>query len=183
MEVLDVPRCLLEIVFSGKTSVRVVDVAAALQWDHMNVFTERTLVWVLAGRARFIFLLLSHLFPPLCLHISPPIRALWQCGAHGAQRTARTWRCLGGVTRDARSETTSSGERTLWSSSGHIIKLLHLWGKSIFGKLLKTFFWVFFLLLILFQMIVGPLRRSVGRSDFSSPRVTVTGRNGNALNT
>lgn len=47
----------------------------------------------------------------------------------------------------------------------------------------RRFFGFFFLLLILFQMIVSPLRRSVGRSDFSSPRVTVTGRNGNALNT
>lgn len=70
MEVLDVPCCLLEIVFSGKTSVHFVDVAAALQWDHMNVFTERTLVWVLAGHARFIFLLLSHLFPSLPSHLS-----------------------------------------------------------------------------------------------------------------
>lgn len=89
------------------------------------------------GRTRLVSYSSSFpIFSLLCLHISPPIRALavWR-----ARRTAWTWRCLGSVTHDARIET-SFCRRTHWGWSGHIIKLR---GKSIFGKLLKGFFFFF----------------------------------------
>lgn len=84
---LIIKRCWLETVFSGQTSARSVDVAAAFQWDHMNVFSERTLIGVLAGHARFIFLLLSHLFPSLPSHLSAHQSAGSVARtAHGARR-------------------------------------------------------------------------------------------------
>lgn len=78
-------RCALifkKIRLLGKTSVRFVDVAAALQWDHMNVPSSQ--FW---QDARLIFLLLSSLpIFPFSAFTSPRPSERQQRGAHGARR-------------------------------------------------------------------------------------------------
>lgn len=124
----------------AKTSAHFVDVAAALQWDHMSIFSERTLIWVLAGHARFIFLLLSHLFPSLPSHLSA------HQSAGSVARTAHgvdlemSWQRYA---HDARIETAFC-RRTLWSWSGHIIQLVHLWKIHLWQTPQDVFFFVFF---------------------------------------
>lgn len=102
-------------------------------------FSERTLIWVLAGHTRFIFLLLSHLFPSLPSHLSAHQSAGSVARtAHGARRG------LG----DVLALRTTLGLRQP-SVEGHFeadldILFNFICGKSIFGKLLKTFFFLFF---------------------------------------
>lgn len=135
-----IQSALIKTVFLSKTSVHFVDVAAVLQWDQMNVFSERALGWVLAGHARFIFLLLSHLLPSLPSHLSAPQSAGSSVArtAHGARRG------LGDVLAALR---TTPGLRlpsvdgAVWKWSGLILQLIlfFFFWKSAFGKLLKTF--------------------------------------------
>lgn len=80
------------------------------------------------------------IFSPLCLHISPPIRALavWR-----ARRTVWTWRCLGSVTHTTPGLRQPSVEEH-FEADLDILFNLFICGKSIFGKLLKTFFFFCF---------------------------------------
>lgn len=135
----------------GKTSVRFVDVAAALRWDHMNVPSSQ--FW---QDARLIFLLLSSL-PILSFSAFTSLRPSErrQCGAHGARRG------LGDVLAALRTtpELRQPSEQEQFEGD---LDLFHCFvlGESRPWQTPQD------VVLILFQMKLRPLRRNRGRSGW-----------------